>query len=500
MSGPKSYHAEVFDQHLKSLFQLQGEVKLLWEEVLKVSKTSGKATANEGLHDFVAASEPKVKNAVMGFDRQAHGVLNQKQFDAFYNNIHPRIEQLKKLKKSLADQLAKTLEQEEAYRDYLEHEKLIRKLTVDFQLLKKQTLERVDRSRLPEPERQLKAKQISDMGFDVSMPPFNKAPVEGLEEQILQQFHEAREQLGRVFSDAGNDGTKADLRVSYSKEQPEKKAVMRKINVALLKVKNRAQKHEFINRLQKLQQPTKNKDDYYLKELHADILSEIKQQDLRGRLARVKLKFEASDFDRTLSGLTGVFWEGLNKALKKDFNRNDEVDALESRFHELTAQNRKARVAQAFEREEKAYIRSRLVSALRDLNYEVAAKTELIDFERDTDFLLHIPEQKNYLNLRFDEDGKVLYNFLIPEGKDSLGMDETAVKLSEMEETCKAFNDVLETLREQGLDIDLKHEIPVSEKALISIPGYQAEKIKNEQVISSKSKNHQKPQSKQKRL
>jgi len=237
-----------------------------------------------------------------------------------------------------------------------------------------------------------------------------------------------------------------------------------------------------------------------MKELYADVQNEIKQQKLLERLTRIKERLGKAEFHSSIAGRVENFKMRFEKAINRDHNRADEVDALENHFQEMEALHEKARVAEAADKDEKAYIRSRLIASLKDLNYEVATKTEVIDFESDTDFLLSIPGQDNFLNLRFDDQGKVLYNFLIAEDKKGLGLDETAVKLSEMEETCNEFKQMLAGLREQGLEVDLNNEIPISEKAIIQLPEYHAQHLKRDISARKTQKRNINKKKKQKRL
>ena len=113
------------------------------------------------------------------------------------------------------------------------------------------------------------------------------------------------------------------------------------------------------------------------------------------------------------------------------------------------------------------------------MNYDVTDDMEVIDFEKDSDFLLFIPEQDNYLNLRFLKDGSFMYNFLIPESKEKLSIDQKQQKLHEMEKTCQQFKSILHKLADFGLKIDLDKEISVSEKALIQLPKKYQKRIKS---------------------
>ena len=109
---------------------------------------------------------------------------------------------------------------------------------------------------------------------------------------------------------------------------------------------------------------------------------------------------------------------------------------------------------------------------------------EVIDFEKESDFLFKIPNQSNCLNLRFGPDGSILYNFVIPENTNELSVDQKRHKLGEMKTTCNEFKELLKELSSLGLQVDLNRETPISEKALIKIPRKYRHMIQKEEEKS----------------
>jgi hypothetical protein len=498
MSGPKSYNVEVFDKQLKALFLLQAEVKILWGDLLKISKSSVEHIKNKRLEAFISSGEEEIDSAIQEIDLRFKGTINQKQFDEFYNRIHQRVELLKEIKKSIGDQFAQLQDEEEAQRIYLANKSLYQKLAHDFSGIKKHLLDQLEKSKPDTGEKQQKIQDIIAVKFDFEIPPFQKEQVRDLEQEMLIRFHEARERLGDVLAASGKANTrKAPESKQVGETISANQKLIQKISLQFLKIRDKTAQEEFGKRLSKIKK-VKKAQSYYLTELLEDVQKGILQQDLKQRLSTLKSEYDKTEFHFSLSASKNEFDDHLNKALGRDHNRTDEIEALETQFNKLLEQNKQAYLAEAVAKNERAYIRSQLVSALNDLNYQVAAETEVIDFENNSDFLLRIPGQENYLNLRFDEQGRVLYNFLIPEDKADLGIDETAVKLSEMEETCTEFKKMLLELKGQGLDIDLKQEIPISEKALIRIPEYHAKNL-SKRVSTQQEKPKKQKQSKKRK-
>jgi hypothetical protein len=122
------------------------------------------------------------------------------------------------------------------------------------------------------------------------------------------------------------------------------------------------------------------------------------------------------------------------------------------------------------------------------MNFEVVDDAEIIDLEQTGSYLLRVPGQKNLINLRFDASGRMLYNFLIPESKNELSIDDKNLKMAEREEACHEFKTMLSELQQQGLKVDLKNEIDISEKALISFPAHIQNKINSGKQSAAKSR------------
>ena len=96
---------------------------------------------------------------------------------------------------------------------------------------------------------------------------------------------------------------------------------------------------------------------------------------------------------------------------------------------------------------------------------------QVIDFEKENDFILKIPNQNNYLNLLFDENKTgFIYNFLIPENRKKLAIDEINQKINNMETACSDFKSVLKSLSSFGMKFNYDKEIPISENAMLQLP------------------------------
>ncbi len=128
---------------------------------------------------------------------------------------------------------------------------------------------------------------------------------------------------------------------------------------------------------------------------------------------------------------------------------------------------------------EHIFLKSQIIHCLQNQGYEVMADLEVIDFEKENDFLIKINKQTNYLNLKFRDDNSIHYVFQIPESKDELTTDKRNLKLHEMKVTCSEFKAVLSDLAAMGLNLNLQSEKPIDHNSIVSITKNQKEKMKS---------------------
>jgi len=127
---------------------------------------------------------------------------------------------------------------------------------------------------------------------------------------------------------------------------------------------------------------------------------------------------------------------------------------------------------------ENEYLKTQLVNGLQNMNYQVMDDMQVIDFEKQSDFLFKVPDQSNYINLRIDKNNNIAYNFLIEEDKKELSIEKKRKKVIEMESTCDEFQKVLKSLESMGLEINKTKSSDADINKLLQVPKKYREKIK----------------------
>lgn len=484
MSGPKSYSVEVFDKNLKTLFLLQNDIVNLWQYLssIKISDSARKIEIN--CSDFLKKHLIQFQNLNNPFIENLEGEINQEQFDKFYNRVHAFIEKQQKFKQVLDEKKLWFKALEDDYKYYLETEELVEKYHEDFIVLKNQMLDYIDSLNLDDAIKKEKISEIRTMIFSFKHPPFTAEIAKKLESfrtELIDSFEEARKKLGTISTPGSqmHSNNKAAENVKLispknikndKQSQGEIEATIHKIEVLLNGLVDEKHKKTFADRLLNLRRDIKTNNKYFLVELHEEIIMHRKQQAFKGDLLRLNRELSAMTFVSSISSEIQKFKTRIVEALESDVIKQQDLANIRAQFESLVEKNKVLTCQKQIAARERKYIKSRLVAALHDLNYDVVSDSKVIDLDAPDALLFQDSGRQNFINLRFDNSGQLLYNYLIPEDRNELSYDEQAIKMAGLEETCNEFKKMLADLKKQGLHIELKNEIPITEKALIRLP------------------------------
>jgi len=230
------------------------------------------------------------------------------------------------------------------------------------------------------------------------------------------------------------------------------------------------QRKTYQDKLETLIKSRTFKDEYYFTELFEDIRNAEKTNKWKAKIHQAIIRLNQIQVHNNYQSAKAALLQAALVLTEKQTMKLYEFDDFKTKFKIFSDKNQKAIQSDLIKEKERQFIKAQLVRSLENLNYEVMNDMEVIDFEKESDFIFNIPNQSNYLNLRFNHDGSFLYNFLIPEKRAALSIDQKKQKLGEMESTCTEFKTLLKELAAMGLKTDLNKEMPISEKALIQIP------------------------------
>lgn len=512
MSGPKSYSPppsyslNVFNGKLNEIFQLQSKIKSLIEELANLSCIDNAKDIKFDCSYFIGTNRIQIENLLASFSIDHPGTFGQKVYDEFNRQIDSKIRQLKCFLEEINKEKKDFQEKKEDYQSFIAYENFYDHAISSFQSFKLQVIQYLGNYlKADYPELFVEAKEsIEKVNNSVDKSKFKfgfrniqssqKTEIKNAIERCESNINTIRTELSdKVLDKIGDDETSVSKQLkSNGKVNQEKQTDIQiqidKIKSYISDISDQNSRKDYQQKLENLINSSSFKDVYFYIELCEEIKEAEKifswKTEIQNMIAEIN-KIQIHD-ELQKEKLTLVEF-GIS-LIEKERIKSYEFEDFQTQLILLREKNEKIYLEKSIKEKERLFLKTQLIKSLESLNYEVLDDMQVIDFEKETDFVLKIPRQSNYLNLRFQRDGSFLYNFLISQRRDELSIDQKQQKLLEMETTCKEFKNLLNDLESIGLKIDLNSEKPISEKALMQIPQKYQSKIKVTKTKKEKSK------------
>ena len=294
--------------------------------------------------------------------------------------------------------------------------------------------------------------------------------VKSCESEINEVRIKTSDQVINDITKANPDKASAGENLRLKGKDGAAKKINQKIENFIAAVEDPQRRKTYQNKLENLIKSQTFKDEYYFTELFEDIRNAEKTNKWKAEIHQAIIRLNQIQVHENCRAEKAALLQAALVLTEKQTMKLYEFDDFKTKFKIFSDKNQKAIQNDLIKEKERQFIKTQLVQSLENLNYEVMNDMEVIDFEKESNFIFNIPNQSNYLNLRFNPDGSFLYNFLIPEKRAVLSIDQKKQKLGEMESTCTEFKTLLKELAAMGLKADLNKEMPISEKTLIQIP------------------------------
>lgn len=485
MSGPKSYSVSVFDKQLKHIFLLQSEITTLWETLKSKKLLNPDKNMETDAGDFLAKNKKSYEEFCNPFSLSEKGTINQEQFDTFYNKIQHTINLMVLFKEQISGKIADFSKIEAAYKDYLDLEKYSEKLSIDFQYLKSDFIRYFTENQNDFDDPGKMISEVEKATLTIEMPVFNQVFVETKNDwkrTFDQKFENKKMEINQLtLQTSGTRKTTVPDRKNKAENDPplaggifkqksEYENLVKKTQEAIVSLGETSEADGFRQRFNDLITNKNRKESYFFSELLEEVTQSKIQSDLRESVQEISGLLQSTNFYNEQFEAVTSLNKKIKAALLRDRLKSFEVEILRNSFHQLLADRQKTEHQKFAAQQERNFIKARLINELQELDYEVMTDMNVVDFEKDNSFLFRTPGQENFINLRFDQQGHLLYNFLIPENRGDLSHEKTQIRLAEMQQTCGEFKEVLANLKKQGLKIDLEKEIEATTKALIQLP------------------------------
>lgn len=509
MSGPKSfspppnYSMEVFDGKLNILFKYQRDLKTLVNEIqnMVISDT----TLN--IYFDCAKEFNKVSNEVAICDKTINfsykGKFGQEIYNKIDNEIKLMIQKLENIINVCGGIKSDFEMKKNDYQTYLSYITFHQNSKSSFDIFRSEVIRSLKanvESDFPELVNEAERK-ISLVNFDIHKSSFGlkfSSTYDSEKQLIINHVIELERRINKIRGEV-NDKVINVLRGSgqgnylASQQRPpdsmELKSLTAKIVELINSLENKPDREKYLMELKKLQENEGTKEIFFFKELHDSILQAEETQIYKKLIKMILIELGTNRFHELTMETRQFLCNLCQKKLNDLSVKQSEMEYIRLEYENLISKSEKYFEDDELKQREHLFLKSQIILRLQNLGYEVVEDLEVIDFEREIEYLLKIPGQSNYLNLIFKNDGSFRYRFEVQENREKLSVDQIEAKLEEMKVTCSEFKQVLEELGFMGLKIQLNIEKPVNSDSLISISENEKVKINRNSAIKGEGMN-----------
>jgi hypothetical protein len=511
MSGPKDYSPpprysmQVFDGKLNRIFQLQSRLQLLCAEVeglhISDSQLAIHFDCDSDLQELQGQNTDALK--LLLFDYK--GTFGQDVFNRVSSEIDSKISKIQKQVdacESIKSRFAAKKADYEAYRSYLCFYKNSQISFYEFKGQVTNYLSNNLKARVPEIFNEAE-QRIGSVKFEKQASPFTfgfSSKSELQKQSVIEHVGQKENEINHIRSDISDKvlnklkTARVATRAPKIEIADDKAAMIEKIKALSRRSDDPGSKKAYTKNLERLMESESLKDIYFFKELHDSILETEKVRNLKVELTKMLTDLNEVSIHKAVESERQKAIKLCLNLLRLSSVTTNQVDAARQRFEQMLRNSSQCFEQEEIRQKEHLFLKSQLVLCLENLGYEVMEDLQVIDFEKESDFLLKIRDQENYLNLKFKEDGSMRYVFQIPEDPKALSTDQKNLKLHEMKVTCDEFQSVLVDLSKMGLKIDLRSEKPVEYESLLSVS------MSKKDSLKEKSKKRQRQQVRNKYL
>jgi hypothetical protein len=498
MSGPKDYSPppkysiQAFDGKLNEVFKLQSRLKMLCSEIEGLHVSDSRLNIHFDCKTDFNKIRKQIDRVLKALIFDYKGTFGQDTYDRINGEIDLKISEL--LKAQNECDLVKTAftDKKADYNSFLSYLIFYDNSNISFDEFRSRVIQYLKTEIESDSPGIFKEaeKKISFVEFNLDKakfgPGFN-SKLDSEKQAVIDHVIHKEDSVNNIRAEI-SDKVIDKFRATGSKIQPSSKpgnkfydesnAISEKIKFLTSNCNDAAMRKKYKAELEKLTESESLKDIYFFKELHDSILETEKTRKAKVEINSILSELNTSSFhllsQTERQNLTRLCLSLLNGSC---ISKN-EYDDVQTKLEQLKNQSDKFFEDDAIKNKERIFLKSQLILCLENRGYEVMDDLEVIDFEKESDFLLKIRGQENYLNLKFKEDGSMRYVFQIPEDKEKLTTDDKNLKLHEMKVTCQEFQSVLRDLTGMGLKMNLRSEKPIDFNSIISVSGSHKEKIK----------------------
>ena len=502
MSGPKDYSPpprysmQVFEGRLNQIFQLQSRLKKLSGDIKNLRIDDHELNIRFDCKEEFSRIKIQVDDGLNALVFDYRGTFGQDVYDRISREVDVKIGALNQALSACEAVKINFADKQKDYESYLSYLLFHDTSKRSFEDFRRRILDYLKNNlESKAPEIFIEAdKRISNINFDKPKAPFQinfTSKIESEKNAVMTHLIQKENEINRVRAEVSDkvigkfektiDASQIP-KVNKAEEPNELNEISEKIESLLRDWEDAVARKEYARTFQKLKESHSLSDIYFFKELHDSILNEINTRKTKNDLASLLGTLNTFEIHSSLQSEKQAIVNSCLNLLKSLSVSNRHVENLQSKFEQLKQASNSVFEEDEIKQREHLFLKSQIILCLENLGYEVMDDLEVIDFEKENDFLLKIRQQENYLNLKFKEDGSLRYVFQIPEKEHELSTDQKNLKLHEMQVTCDEFKSVLTDLSKMGLKINLRSERRIEVDSLVSVTESTRGKIKSKEA------------------
>lgn len=496
MSGPKSYSPpqysmQVFDGKLNQVFKLQNRLKLLTSEINGLHFSNSKLNIQFDCKNEVTKISSQIERSLKSLVFDYQGTFGEGTYNQIQSEIDSRIAELVNIVDECELIKKGFFEKKADYNSYLSYMDFYENSNTSFEEFKNQLVQYLKKNiENYSPKIFMEAEEkILEVKFTKPLTKFDfgfNAKYDLEKKSVIDHVIEKEEVVNDIRAEISNKVIetykKTELKINPGIQENnisnKEKVITEKIKSLILNCDDDVIREKYKTELKQLTESEILKDIYFFIELHDTIFESEKLRRSKIAISNILTELSELTFHKSSQNERENLVKYCLTLMSNSSITKNELDEIQIKFNRLKARSNKFFEEEEIKSKERLFLKSQLILCLENQGYEVMEDLQVIDFEKNEDFLLKISGQENYLNLKFKEDGSMRYVFQIPENKDDLSTDQKKLKLHEMKVTCSEFKSVLNDLSKMGLQIDMQSEKPIEFDSLVSITEKHKAKLK----------------------
>jgi hypothetical protein len=528
MSGPKSYSVKIFDKELVHIFQLQCEVEDILSNLKSYQDDDKKPDAQ--LRPFLLSIRKECSIALKTFSlgTTAHTIAGTTKA-GYDKRIQIKKDQLTRLVNKLQQKESTVSEGKTTKNDYLSYEVSFIALSEELNVLrlsminylkglsKKNNHIQLDKYLLELDNKQLnllkerfsfffnKEKAINQLIFSEKEHRKNITKIREKAETKIREVKTATPpaQIKKETPNIKKPEKKTQLFVEPEKElqnikeQENLTEITALIRYKIIQVKSVKKQTDFSKEFKQIKTlAEKGQSLFLLQQLLREVNQYINAQIPKEELNVLYTNILNVSPHPTLIKEYQAASKDMMQILKNSGARDGEIQHVLERGKTFLTVNQKRIQKDRIREKERAFIKQQLIEALEERKYEVIDDTQVVDFEKQSDFLLKVPGKENYVGVELKENDTLSYVFYSNNDHEAvakMSIEERTKKVKDMDSSCDDFYNIMKELDSLGISNKIRKPRKAKENYLQGLPEkYQNQIKKDSHAPSSKKRKNDK--------